>query len=313
MKKLFTLSDAELEMSLDMYVKQEREILHIILEHVKEVSRRELHLARGYGSLKDYLIKEFGYSERAAYRRIDGANLLKQVPTLVENIKNGSIDITKIEELTRAIKDKERVSGEKVSPLVKSELVARISGKTSMESQKELAQVLDIKVKEYDVKKMQKDESVRVEFTLTIDQYEKIMRCQDHAAHKIRQNGMDYSLASVIEVLADRYLAEKAPATEEYKDADQSENQNESIQIKKGDKLNKTLTPKTRQQILKRDQCCQFRDPISGKICGSTFALQIDHKMSQWAGGDHAVSNLQVLCGNHNRYKYRRECQLQFL
>ncbi|MNL44581.1 hypothetical protein D3C87_1671660 [compost metagenome] len=140
------------------------------------------------------------------------------------------------------------------------------------------------------------------------------MRCQGLAAHKIRQNNMDYSLASVIEVLADRYLAEKMPATGEYNDADQCKEQvNDSIQISKGDKLNKTMTSRTRHQVLKRDQCCQYKDPVTGKICGSTFALEIDHKMSRWAGGDHAVSNLQVLCGNHNRYKYRKECQLQFL
>ncbi|MFS4461256.1 HNH endonuclease signature motif containing protein [Bdellovibrio sp. HCB2-146] len=313
MKKLITLSDAELEKSLDMHVKQERGILHIILEHIKEVSRRELHLARGYGSLKDYLVKVFGYSERAAYRRIEAANLLKQVPTLVENIKNGSIDITKIEELTRAVKEKERVSGEKVTALVKSELVARISGKTSMETQKELAQILDIKVKEYDVKKMQKDESVRVEFTLTREQYEKIQKCQDLAAHKIQQERMDFSLASVVEILADTYLAGKTHTNSRQANSSNIQKEEEQKASASLERVNKTLTPKTKKEVLNRDQCCQYRDLKTGKICGSTFALQVDHKTSQWANGSHALSNLQVLCANHNRYKYRQESQLQFL
>ena len=294
MKNLFKLNDDELEISLEMHVKNERQILHVILEHIKEVSRRELHLARGYGSLKDYLIKRFGYSERAAYRRIDAAKLLMQVPALAENIKDGSMDITKICDLSLAVKEKERISGEKVSALVKTELVARIAGKTSMESQKEIAQVLDIQVKEHDHKKVQKDESVRLEFTVSKEVYEKLMKCQDLAAHKIQQENMGFSLASVIEVLTDKYLSEKT-----------------ELKTKPSEKTNQTLTPKTKIEILKRDQCCQFKDPKTGKICGSTFALQTDHRTSQWAGGDHSKNNLQILCAQHNRYKYRKESQLR--
>lgn len=70
---------------------------------------------------------------------------------------------------------------------------------------------------------------------------------------------------------------------------------------------NKTLTPKTRRLILQRDACCQYRDPRTGKICQSTYGLQIDHKTSRWIGGGHEARNLQVLCGRHNRYKYFKE------
>lgn len=296
MKNLFILSDDELENSLGTQIKNERQILHIILEHIKEVSRRDLHLARGYGSLVEYLIKKFGYTERAAYRRVDGANLLKQVPSLVENIKNGSMDITKISDVIRAVKEKERISGEKVSALLKTELVARVAGKTSAESQKELAQVLDIKIKEHDSKRVQKDESVRVEFTVTKDQYDKIMKCQDLAIHKIQQENMAFSLASVIEILADKYIAEKT-----------------ELKTKPSEKTNQTLTSKTKTEILQRDQCCQYKDRKTGKICGSTFALQTDHRTSKWIDGDNSKSNLQILCAQHNRYKYRQENQLKLL
>lgn len=305
MKNLFKLSDDELEISLEMHVRQERQILHIILEHIKEVSRRDLHLARGFGSLKEYLVKKFGYCERAAYRRIEGANLLKQVPTLVENIKNGSMDITKICEVALAVKEKERMSGEKISPAMKTELVARVAGKTSAESQKELAQALEIPIKEYEHKKVQKDESVRLEFTVSKELYEKLMKCQGLAAHKIQQDQMGFSLASVIEVLADKYIADK---TEPKKKTVQKTDFNANACTK----VNKTLTPKTKIEILKRDQCCQFKDEKTGRICGSTFAVQVDHKTSQWAGGNHSKSNLQILCAQHNRYKYRKESQLQF-
>ncbi|MNL15327.1 hypothetical protein D3C87_1363080 [compost metagenome] len=164
-----------------------------------------------------------------------------------------------------------------------------------MESQKEIAQVLDIQVKEHDQKKVQKDESVRLEFTVSKELYEKLMKCQDLAAHKIQQDRIGFTLASVIEVMADNFIDNKTePKT------------------KPSMKANQTLTPKTKIEILKRDQCCQFKDEKTGKICGSTFAVQVDHRTSRWAGGDHNKNNLQILCAQHNRHKYRKETQLHF-
>ncbi len=73
---------------------------------------------------------------------------------------------------------------------------------------------------------------------------------------------------------------------------------------------NRTLTVKTRKIILQRDRCCQYKDPRTGRQCRSTYGLQIDHLTSQWAGGTHEFKNLQVLCGQHNRFKYRKEVNI---
>ena len=72
-------------------------------------------------------------------------------------------------------------------------------------------------------------------------------------------------------------------------------------------KTNKTLTPKTKRTMLLKDKCCQFKDPQTGRICGSTFNLNIDHKIPKWADGSHELYNLQVLCQGHNNFKYRKE------
>ncbi|MBO9667185.1 MAG: HNH endonuclease [Bdellovibrio sp.] len=52
-------------------------------------------------------------------------------------------------------------------------------------------------------------------------------------------------------------------------------------------------------KLVKRQQtCCQYIDPQSGQRCKSTWKLQIDHKQSRWAGGDHSKNNLQLLCSS---------------
>ena len=130
-----------------------------------------------------------------------------------------------------------------------------------------------------------------------------------------------HSISSIIEFLADCYL--KLPAR--LKNDDQLIDDTPKVAkptipmrdvVESSDpsqKVNKTLTPKTRREILNRDKCCQYKDPISGKVCGSAYFHQTDHKTSQWAGGTHEKSNLHVLCANHNRYKYQKESRIRFL
>lgn len=297
------LSDEELESSLQFHVTSERKSLQIILDHIREVSRRELHLAKGFPDIKRYLMKRYGYSEPAARRRVEAANILKDVPALAEKIQEGSICLSVIGELNRAIKEKESTSHEKVSAAQKTELVAMISGKSVAESQQNLAQALDIQIRDYEFQRVQKDESVRLELTASKELHEKLNQCRDLLSHQIQQQHGNHTLASVIEILADLYLQKKISANNSKPTADSS------IQ---NAKINKTLTPKTKREVLERDQCCQFKDPKTGQVCGSRFLLQTDHKMSQWAGGNHELGNLQILCANHNRHKYRKEAQLRW-
>jgi hypothetical protein len=310
MKHLSKLSNDELENSLGAQVQNERLTLDSIYEHINEVFRRDLHLERGFSTMKEYLIKKWKYSERDAYRKIDGAKLLKDVPALAVEIKNGNINADKIGELSRAVREKEQVTGVKVSALMKTELVALISGKTVAESQRELAKALDIQVKEFDIKRIQKDNSVRIEASVAPEIYQQMVRCQEHASHKIQQENMTHSTESLLKILTDFYIKENRldevlPLADDAPNAEVTEETTA--------KQHKTLTPKTRRLVLARDKCCQYKDPKSGQLCGSKYFEQVDHKTSKWAGGNHNPENLQVLCGNHNRFKYRKEAQLRWL
>lgn len=302
MKYLSDLNNEELEISLGVHVKNERLTLDRIYEHINEVFRRNLHLERGFSTMKEYLVKKWKYSERDAYRKIDGAKLLKDVPALAVEIKNGTINADKIGELSRAVREKEQATGIKVSALQKTELVALISGKSVSESQRELAKALDIKVKEHEVKRFQKDDSVRLEISVPRELFEQLKRCREHASNKIHQKNLPQTIESALKVLCEFYMTENKLTEEADTTAEAPEQ-----------KLNKTITPKTRREVIARDKCCQYKDPKSGQLCGSKYFEQVDHKTSQWAGGNHHPKNLQVLCANHNRFKYRKEAQLRWL
>ncbi|MGZ3794700.1 MAG: HNH endonuclease, partial [Bdellovibrio sp.] len=194
---------------------------------------------------------------------------------------------------------------------------------TTQETQKELSLALDVQPKKHDSQRMQQDESIRLEITLTKEQYQKLMKCKDLAAASLFQNQKDSSLGSLIEALADQYLAKKIkPETDTSTKINTNTNTrdtkigvkvttetvSETERVIKS-RVNKTLTPKTRKAVLSRDLCCQFKDQKTGRQCESTFGLQVDHKTSRWASGDHSIDNLQVLCFQHNQLKYQRESQ----
>jgi 5-methylcytosine-specific restriction endonuclease McrA len=136
--------------------------------------------------------------------------------------------------------------------------------------------------------------------TIKAELYEKLMACRDIAASSLLAEYQDASLESVMDLLAESFLSQKKRSLEKKTHAEVVAQ-------------NKTLTANTRRNILNRDRCCQFKDPATGKICGSTFNLEVDHKQPRWAQGNHAAENLQVLCRPHNNHKYRRENNLTFI
>lgn len=372
-------SDDEVDQSLRKLVRNERKILQLILEHINEVDARTIYIKYDCADVYEYLIQEMKYTGSAADRRIAAARLLREVPAVSEMIETGSLNLSQICELKKAINEKERSSNTKISSSEKQQLLESIINTSVAETQKILAQALDIKIKASDKTRVQKDESVRIEITLTKEQYTKLMKCRDKAAHKLSQKRKGFELGNVIEVTMDKYLDEgpsnpprkknsKKPEDRTTTDKSQrpktnideksvvnispqvdlsatddqdslnaimtnsklsfSNNQGESESAERinscpennnktsedeqritntvSTRENKTVTPKTRLEILKRDECCQYKYP-SGKICGRTFMLQADHITSQWADGDHSSENLQALCALHNQLKYKIE------
>jgi hypothetical protein len=72
----------------------------------------------------------------------------------------------------------------------------------------------------------------------------------------------------------------------------------------------KAIRPNLRKAIFHQHRGCGYTDPATGKVCASTRFSQIDHRQSVWAGGQNEPRNLQVLCSQHNRLKYRKEVGL---
>lgn len=120
------LSNQDLNYSLKSLVQKERELLTEILWHIREVDRRELHLAMGYASLFAYLTEYLGYSAASSQRRIDAARLLIELPEVSEMIVSGKINLSQVSMLQQSAREAKRVHQHKVATQTKKETLLQI-------------------------------------------------------------------------------------------------------------------------------------------------------------------------------------------
>ena len=66
---------------------------------MSEIEARGLYLERGFSSLFDYAVRELGYSDAAAARRIGATRLCADQPDAREGLRDGSLTLSAAAEL----------------------------------------------------------------------------------------------------------------------------------------------------------------------------------------------------------------------
>ncbi len=64
-----------------------------IIDHLQRAYDTRLYAVRGHSSLFVYLVKELGYSEAAAYRRVNAVKLVKELPSIREDMQMGRLHL----------------------------------------------------------------------------------------------------------------------------------------------------------------------------------------------------------------------------
>ena len=90
---LKTLSDDELLLQAKRLVQKERQMCVQLISHLQEIWVRKLYLEKGFSSLFQYVVQEFGYSESSAYRRIKTMKLCSALPSAKSQIESGKLNL----------------------------------------------------------------------------------------------------------------------------------------------------------------------------------------------------------------------------
>ena len=104
------LSDRELLRETSNLVRHERHLQGAIIDHLAEIGARGLYLQRGFSSLFDYAVRELGYGDAAAARRIGAMRLCADQPEAREGLRDGSLTLSAAAELQWAF-DRQRRRG----------------------------------------------------------------------------------------------------------------------------------------------------------------------------------------------------------
>jgi hypothetical protein len=132
------MSHCEFDEKFSELVREERRITNDILNMISccEVSRDYLRL--GHPSLFAWLVRGHGYSESSAYRRIEGARLLKAVPEVGRKLESGEVSLTQIAKVQSAARAQEKATRQKVTSADKSAAVTAVSGKSRLVGEQSL-------------------------------------------------------------------------------------------------------------------------------------------------------------------------------
>ncbi|HEY8279614.1 MAG TPA: HNH endonuclease signature motif containing protein [Bdellovibrionota bacterium] len=294
MGSLPSYSDAELENGLRLLVSREKEIIHEVVLHVQEVDRRKLYLTRARQSLFDYLTLDFGYSASSAQRRIDAARLASELPASLEMIKSGTLQLSQITVLQKAARQKKNV------PLQEKQAVlSKIEGASFRKTEQIIAESFGLPTIEKTKITPQSNQTFRIALTISQETWSKLERCREILAHK-NPSG---SLPEIVDLISDHFLKNKDPLTQPLSTASVVPPQQNTAAI----------PVRIRRLIFRRDKSCQYKDPISKRMCGSRFLLEIDHIKMRCRGGSHHPANLRLLCRAHNQLVAREKLGANFI
>ncbi|MBK7963685.1 MAG: HNH endonuclease [Bdellovibrionales bacterium] len=325
---LFELTNEELHCRLLNRAAEERRLTHQILQLIVEVDQRKLYLPMAQASLFDYLVKLIGYTPASAQRRIDVARMMQHVPELGSKIENGSLKLSQVSQVQQVLRMVRKTDNVQLLPNEKKDLLAKLENKTGVESELILAQEFKLPPQTQFRQKIQIDESVRIELTLSKEQMEIVERAKALLSHALP----GATLAEVIVSLAERYVrtrvetkckttckpqseSESVTSTEtrteteaKSRTAQGSTSATEGTWRQRREFSRQAIPAAVKKSVLGRSQRCEFWDAKTGKVCGSKRFLEVDHIQPRFAGGGNESSNLRVLCSSHNKFRYTSGC-----
>ena len=74
--------------------RHEQALQILVLDHMREIASRRLYLGRGFSSLFHYAVRELGYSDGAAWRRIKAMRLCSDTLIARERLEDGSLSLS---------------------------------------------------------------------------------------------------------------------------------------------------------------------------------------------------------------------------
>ena len=307
---LSRLSDQELVARLRDSLISEREHLLEQLFHLAEMDERKLTFH--CSSLWQFLTQELGMEESQAYRRITAARMLRRFPKLATCLQSGKLNLTLVslaEEFFRR---------EKTPDSEQWECLEALFGKSCRSAERELLARSRMKFRIPRERERPVSEAL-TELNFVADgellaHLEKIRGLLAHTHPKI-------TLSELVSLLAQDYLnrhdpeakamrsrarrtgkREPEPTVEKSPSEPHETLSAQKVELDSEQAESTRRAPRSlvHQLILEEGYRCGYRDPATGKVCGTRYGLELDHARPWALGGKTERSNTRFRCRAHN-------------
>lgn len=264
------LTDRVLLADTKVLVANEREISLKVLHHLKEIEKRKLYSDLGYKSLFDYAVRDLGYSEPSAMRRIHASRLLKDLPEIEKRIESGKLSLTNLSLAFQLFKNEDIQDKS-----AKKEILEKIENTTKKECEKTLLDFSTPKDLPKEKEKQLTPTVTGINFNLSSHSMEKLRELRDLLAHKRWKQDeiVGFAFQAAIEKIQNDNAKFTTPAEKPCG--------------------TRYISKSLQRYVRIRDKKCVK--------CGSTHNLEFDHIKPFALGGETSRDNLRLLCRNCNQ------------
>jgi HNH endonuclease len=281
---LAALSNQQLLDEVVSRAKRERRATAGLVAALAELDARRLYLAQGYASLFAYCTQALCLSEHAAYGRIEAARAARRFPLILELLADGSVTLTTITLLGPHLTDDNH-----------ERLLEAATHKSRRQVEQQLAALQPLPAHESRpaIIAMIAPELYSVQFTMTLEMYDRLRRVQDLMCHSIPTGDLAEIFDRGLTLLLRDLERAKLALTNRPRPAP-------------GVATNTRHVPAAvRRAVWDRDggQCAFVG--VDGR-CRERGFLELHHITPFAEGGQTTVANLELRCRSHNRFEGAR-------
>lgn len=309
----------------------ERKITLEVLNHLREIERRKAYSDLGIKSLFDYAVTHLRYSEGSASRRIAATHALREHPELGPQIANGQTTVTSVARIHTTIRRDEKLNEKRWHPEQKKKFFQDMGSLPIRELEKNLFAYLPRASIQERVRSVTPNLH-EVKVYLTSEEMVSLEEIRGWYAHSLKNPGSNSEVfRKLLEIGREEFHRRNRIVEKARRDASPlvgagevrgTETEARECVGKTGEissaasvgmpldtdleapittgEPNGHLSASVRREVFSRsDLSCEYVTS-KGRRCGSRHFLQIEHIKPRGMGGTHEITNLQVLCRDHN-------------
>lgn len=261
------LTDKQLLADTKALALENRKTTAKILHHIKEIEIRKLYTELGHSSLFDYVVHELGFTRGSAFRRINSARVLKDMPEIEKKIEDGSLTLSNLSKAADKFKQDDITDMN-----LKKDILSAIENSSFRDCERTLSEFatpssLPIQPeRHYHIINVSVSEKTYVKYEDVRGLLAHQRLSKDEMFNKIFDIAIMHFEAAKFKTTSKRLTSSKNP---------------------------RFITASMKKAVYLRDKVCQK--------CETKYALEYDHIRPFALGGKTEISNLRILCRNCNQ------------